>query len=185
MKKTEAKSRKLERRVRNLHAEMESISGEVDDISDAMSESRELLYDIKEILEDKLITGVPTSPAEVLEIWNERYPGDGERRALEAIIASWSDEPELRTLVSQVPTRVRERFIGLVREDAAPSDIQYSLGDIPRMTNEEEGAFEAIKSAWVKATALRTLLSVVPKSGRERFIGLLRVDASTSSSVAD
>ena len=53
------------------------------------------------------------------------------------------------------------------------------------MTNDEELAFETIKSEWVAATALRTLLSEVWQLDRERFIGLLRVDPSSWSSVAD
>ena len=50
--------------------------------------------------------------------------------------------------------------------------------------DEGELAFEQIKTAWLAATVLRTVLSEVPKSDRERFIGLLRVDGSPPSSEA-
>ena len=185
MKKSGSKSRRLDKDVRNLRDQMEELSDNVDHVSSAMEENRELLYDIKEILEDKLITGVPTSPEDVLRIWNRRYPFKEDRRTLPTIIAAWSEEHKLRTLVSQAPPHVRERFIRLVRTDAAPADIQHAVGDCPPMTNDEELAFETIKSEWVAATALRTLLSEVWQLDRERFIGLLRVDPSSWSSVAD
>jgi uncharacterized protein YutE (UPF0331/DUF86 family) len=207
MKNTESKSRRLEKQVRNLReqmtdlsATMETLTGllrnqkttEVDDLSYDLEESRDLLYDIKEMLEDKLIIGEPTSSGEVLRIWKQRDPFDNEKSARVAIISAWNEALELRALVRQASAPLRERFIRLVRARAAPADIQSALGDCPqpdlgngRNTTSGELAFEQIKTAWLAATVLRTVLSEVPKSDRERFIGLLRVDASPPSSEAD
>jgi hypothetical protein len=191
MKNTVSKSRRLEKQVRNLREQMRGLSDEVGDLSDYLEESRDLLYDIKEILENKLIVGEPTSSLEVLRIWAQRDPSERSPRV--AIMSAWYEALELRALVEQASAPLLERFIRLVRAGAAPADIQSALGgDCPQpdlgngpTTTGGELAFEPIKTAWLAATALRTLLSEVPKSDRERFIAFLRVDASTSSSEAD
>ena len=93
MKKSGSKSRRLDKDVRNLRDQMEELSDNVDHVSSAMEENRELLYDIKEILENKLITGVPTSPEDVLRILESpSYPFKEDRRTLPTIIAAWSEE---------------------------------------------------------------------------------------------
>jgi hypothetical protein len=202
MKNTESKSRRLEKQVRNLREQMTELSATVATLTELlrshktdytcdMEESRDLLYDIKEILEGKLFVVEPTFSGEALRIWKQRDPFDHERSALVAIISA-CEALELRALVQQASAPLRKRFIRLVRVGAAAAHMQSALGDCPQpdlgngpTTASGELAFEPIKTAWLAATVLRTLLSEVPTSDRERFIGLLRVDASPPTSEAD
>jgi hypothetical protein len=201
MKNTESKSRRLEKQVRNLREQMTELSAtvatltellrnqetaDVDDLSCDLEESRDLLYDIKEMLEDKLIIGEPTSSGEVLRIWKQRDPFDHEISARVAIVSA-CEALELRALVQQASAPLRKQFIRLVRVGAAAAHIQSALGDCPQpdLGNGPTTTSGELETAWLAATVLRTLLSEVPTSDRERFIGLLRVDASPPTSEAD